>query len=186
MRIGSEHMAQFQAYSPGVQVNGQTVLSVMKGMGAFAPTAGQILARHGITSPEAQGWNSQQAWLDAFKEIAQSIGPRTLNRIGVSIPNTAKFPPGLDTIDKALALIDVAYHMNHRGGEIGHYKFQKAGERKGVLECRNPYPCDFDRGIVEAMAKLFAPKGSAPTVAHDASKPCRAKNGDSCTFLISW
>jgi hypothetical protein len=76
--------------------------------------------------------------------------------------------------------------MNHRGGEIGHYKFQKAGERKGVLECRNPYPCDFDRGIVEAMAKLFAPKGSAPTVAHDASKPCRAKNGDSCTFLISW
>jgi len=102
----------------------------MKGMGAFGPTATQILERHGIKSPEAQGWYSQQAWLDAFREIAQSIGPRTLNRIGTSIPNSAKFPPGLDTMDKALASIDVAYHMNHRGGEIGHYKFQKTGERK--------------------------------------------------------
>ncbi len=32
-------MAQFQAFSPQVKVNGQTVLSVNKGMGAFKDSA---------------------------------------------------------------------------------------------------------------------------------------------------
>jgi len=99
--------------------------------------------------------------------------------IGVSIPNSAKFPPGIDTLEKA-------YHMNHRGGEIGHYSLRKTGERNCFMECRNPHLCDFDRGILEALAKLFASKGSMPGVTHDPSKPCRGKNGDSCTFLISW
>lgn len=179
-------MAQFQAYASGVMVNGQTVLSVVKGMGAFSKTASEILARHGIQAPEPAGWYSQQSWLNAFQEIAKSIGPRTLNQIGQSIPANAKFPPGIDNVEKALTSLDAAYHMNHRGGEIGHYKFTKTAERKGVMECRNPYPCDFDRGIIEAVVRRFAPPGSVPSVTHDASKPCRGKQGDACAFLISW
>ena len=54
------------------------------------------------------------------------------------------------------------------------------------MECRNPYPCDFDQGLIDAMVRRFAPAGSVPKVTHDASKPCRNKQGDSCTFLISW
>ncbi len=179
-------MAQFQAYSPGVLVNGQTVLSVVKGMGAFSRTALEILARHGINAPDPAGWYPQQAWLDAFQEISKSIGARTLNQIGQSIPNSAKFPPGIDSVEKALEIVDSAYHMNHRGGEIGHYSFKKTAAKQGVMECRNPYPCDFDRGLVEAMVRRFMPPGSAPKVTHDAAKPCRSKQGDSCTFLISW
>src|SRR5579862_7186589 len=106
-------MAQFRAFSSGVMVNGQTVLAVVKGMGAFALTANEILARHGIKSPDPNSWYPQQAWLDAFEEIAKSIGPRTLTQIGASIPNSAKFPPGIDTVDKALGSLDTAYHMNH-------------------------------------------------------------------------
>lgn len=179
-------MAQFRAFAGGVQVNGQTVLSVVKGMGAFAQTGSEILARHGIKSPDPTGWYPQQAWLDAFQEISKSIGPRTLLQIGMSIPASAKFPPGIDTVEKALASLDVAYHMNHRGGEIGHLTFTKTGERKGTMECRNPFPCDFDSGLIQAVVKRFAPAGSLPKVTHDPSKPCRAKQDDSCTFLISW
>ena len=179
-------MAQYQAYAPGVQVNGQTVLSVVKGMGAFALTASQILERHGIKAPDPMGWYSQQAWLEAFQEIAKSIGPRTLNQIGQSIPANAKFPPGIDNVEKGLMSLDAAYHMNHRGGEIGHYKFTRTADRKGVMECHNPYPCDFDRGIIEAVVRRFVPPGSVPSVVHDSAKPCRSKQGDSCTFLVSW
>lgn len=179
-------MAQFRAFSGKVEVNGQTVLAVVKGMGAFAQTGTDILARHGIKSPNPVAWYPQQAWLDAFQEIAKSIGPRTLTQIGMSIPSSAKFPPGIDTVEKALASLDVAYHMNHRGGEIGCLKFTKTGEKSGVMECRNPYPCDFDLGLIQAIVKRFAPSGSTPKVVHDASKPCRSKAGDSCTFLVSW
>ena len=179
-------MAQFRAFSESVLVNGQTVLAVVKGMGAFARTGSEILARHGIQKPDPMGWYPQQAWLDAFQEIAKTIGRSTLNQIGMSIPNNAKFPPGIDSVEKALASLDVAYHMNHRGGEIGHLKFTKTGERNGVMECHNPYPCDFDSGLIQAVVRRFAPAGSMPKVIHDPSKPCRAKQGDSCTYLVSW
>jgi hypothetical protein len=162
------------------------VLSVVKGMGPFAGKGSEILARHGIKAPEPTGWYPQQAWLDAFQEIAKSIGPSTLNMIGQSIPNNAKFPPGIDSVEKALASLDAAYHMNHRGGEIGHLTFQKTGERAGVMECRNPFPCAFDAGLIQAVVKRFAPAGAIPKVTHDHSKPCRSNQGDSCTFLISW
>lgn len=179
-------MAQFQAFSPAVEVNGQTVLSIVKGMGAFAETGMATLARHGIQSPSPMGWYSQRQWLAAFEEIAKSIGPRTLFQIGRSIPSNAKFPPGIDSVEKALESLDAAYHMNHRGGEIGHYSFKLTGPKTGVVECRNPYPCEFDQGIIEAMVRRFAPPTVIPKIAHDASKPCRSKKGDSCTFLISW
>lgn len=167
-------------------VNGQTVLSVLKGMGAFAQTGSDILARHGIKGLDAVGWYPQQAWLDAFQEISNSIGQQTVRQIGQSIPTSAKFPPGIDSVEKALGSLDVAYHLNHRGGEIGHLLFTKTGERKGVMECRNPYPCAFGTGLIEAVLRRFMPAGPNPKVIHDSSRPCRAKQGDSCTFLISW
>ena len=179
-------MAQFQAYSPQVMVNGQTVLAVLTGMGAFKSSGTRILEKHGIPNPVPTGWYPQQAWLNAFKEIAQTIGAKTLQQIGASIPRNAKFPPGLDSLDKALQSLDVAYHLNHKGGEIGHYQFTKSGAKQGIFVCRNPYPCEFDRGILEAMVAQFKPTGTFPRIEHDPSKPCRAKQGDSCTYTISW
>ena len=76
--------------------------------------------------------------------------------------------------------------MNHRGGEIGHYTFTKTGDKRATMVCRNPYPCDFDRGIVEAMAQRFRPQGSIVKVQHDSTKPCRKSQSDSCTYLVSW
>ena len=76
--------------------------------------------------------------------------------------------------------------MNHRGGEIGHYNHKSYGPNKATIECANPYPCDFDRGIIEAMATRFKPNGAIVKVQHDASKPCRKNGADSCTYQVSW
>lgn len=179
-------MAQFQAFAPGVEVNGAAVLSVVEGMGGFRAMALQILAQNGIINPQAGKWYSQQAWLDAFKQIAERVGPATLLMIGSKIPETALWPTNITTVEDALASIDVAYHMNHRGGEIGHYHFQKLGEGLGKVVCHNPYPCNFDLGIIEATAKRFAPPVVIPYVRHDNTQPCRQKGGDSCTYVVTW
>lgn len=179
-------MAQFVAFSPNVEVNGQTVLSVVDGMGAFKSLSLKILSDNGITDPKPNEWYKQQSWLDSFKRIAEKIGERTLYTIGQKIPENAQFPPDIDTIDKALSAIDVAYHMNHRGGEIGHYNFTKTNDNSGTMVCDNPYPTEFDRGIIEAMAKRFAPSGSNVRVVLDANKPSRKSGADSCTYIISW
>ncbi len=179
-------MAQFKAFSEGVEVNGETVLSIVDGMGAMRFMAMQILKDVGIVDPKPGQWFPQQAWLDAFKKISESIGANTLLQIGQKIPENAQFPPQIDSIDKALAAIDVAYHMNHRKGEIGSYGYASDGPNKATLVCSNPYPCDFDRGIINAMARRFAPKGVTPKVVHDDTAACRRKGGESCTYHVSW
>jgi hypothetical protein len=193
-------MAQFKAFADEVEVNGQTVLSVVDGMRGFGGTALRILASHGIENPTPGQWYPQQAWLDAFEEIAEGIGPTTLLAIGRRIPENAEFPPEIDNIVAALSAIDVAYHMNHRIGErvlfdpstgamhegIGHYSFETTSPREGVMRCPNPYPCDFDRGIIEAMARRFRPVDSARAVVEHMDGPCRKHGGESCSYRVSW
>ena len=179
-------MAQYKAMAPGVEVNGQTVLSVIDAM-SFKKRALQILAENGIVDPKPDMWYSQQNWLNAFKIIGEEIGPAVLYSIGRAIPENAKFPPEIDSIEKALSVIDVAYHMNHRKGEIGHYKIDKISENSVTMICKNPYPCDFDRGIIEAMAKKFKPNASTIVkVTHDDSAPCRKSGANSCSYLVKW
>jgi hypothetical protein len=180
-------MGQFKAFAQGVEVNGETVLSMVAGMGIFAEMGRGILAEHGISDPRAGQWYSQQHWLDAFKSISAKVGDRTLTSIGRKILESAQWPPAVDSVEGALASIDVAYHMNHRGGEIGSYAYTRTGPRSARMVCRNPYPCTFDRGIIESAAARFKP-ADCPTVQvkHDDTQPCRANGADSCTYLVAW
>ncbi len=194
-------MAQFITFDSSVNVNGETILSVVDGMGQTKNRAIEILKKNGIDNPEPGKWYSQQAWLDSFKEISEELGAFTLFSIGKKIPENAQFPPEIDDIEKALAAIDVAFHMNHsingkplfdpNNGQmdegIGHYGFEKSGDKEASMECNNPYPCDFDRGIIESMAQRFKPEDSSIVmVKHDDSKPCRKKGDDSCTYNVKW
>lgn len=179
-------MATFKAFASSVIVNGETVLSVVDGLEAYKTRALKLLENNGIKDPRPGQWYRQQDWLNAFKEISETIGLKTLAIIGGKIPENAKFPPEIDSIEKALAAIDVAYHMNHKGGEIGHYTFTSTGPNSAILVCNNPYHCEFDRGIIEAMARRFQPKGISPKVVHDDTCECRQKGGESCTYKVSW
>jgi len=194
-------MAQFVALDNKVEVNGETVLSIVSGMELFKAEAMKILKQNGIDNPAPGKWYPQQSWLNAFKTISEKLGASTLFLIGKKIPENAQWPPFVNSIETALPSIDIAYHMNHRLGAeplfnpqtgtmkegIGHYGFEKTGDFSAVMVCPNPYPCDFDRGIIESAAKKFK-KADARTlkVTHDDSKPCRKKGGDSCTYIITW
>ncbi len=179
-------MAMFKAFSDGVEVNGETVLSVVNGSPVKEFTL-DILAKNGIKEPKEGQWYSQQTWLNVFKIISDEIGPTLLYSIGHSIRNSAIFPAGINTIEKALASIDVAYHMNHRNGDIGSYKFEMDGKKRGKMICENPYPCEFDSGLIAGIAEKFKPQGSLfVVVEHMPQVPCR-KNGDNaCGYTISW
>ena len=193
-------MAMFVAKTANAEVNGETVNSIISGMGAFKARAIEILSKNGIDGPKAGLWYSQQSWLDAFKDIATLLGPNTLYSIGLTIPENAKFPPEIDSIEKALGAIDVAFHMNHRiNGKvlfdpqtgtiqegIGHYTFERIGEKEGKMICPNSYPCDFDRGIINGTARKFKAVGDIVQVIHNDAAPCRKKGADSCEYIINW
>lgn len=192
-------MAQFEAINPEIEVNGQTVLSIVNGLGEMKNMGFRILKRFNIHDPEADNWYSQQDWLNAFKYFAEKVGPNTLFLIGNSIPENADLPPDIDDIEKALSLLDIAYHMNHRLNEkllfdpetgqikegIGNYLFKKIDDNNAEIICDNPYPCDFDMGIIDAMAKKFKPSGSFISLVHNEGS-CRKHGDDSCSYTVSW
>jgi len=196
---------QFKAFEQGIEVNGTTVHSIVDGFGSFKSLAKRHLGGVGIGTEidgefqiDREAWYSQESWLASFEKIAKEIGDSTLKKIGQQIPENAIFPAWINDIISAVKSIDVAYHLNHRkDGKvmfneltgvmtegIGHYGCELI-ENKSMLicECKNPYPCAFDFGIISAMAKKFE---ITANVMHDNSKPCRKNGAESCTYIVTW
>jgi hypothetical protein len=191
-------MTLFKAIDPKMEVNGQTVLATVAAFQVIKDMGVKILAKHGFgTAIKPDGWYSQQSWLDAFKEIHDTMGETTLYQIGRKIPESAKFPPNVTDAHSALAIIDVAFHMNH-GKEgvalfdpatgkmqegIGHYRYVMMGPHAAKIVCDNPYPDDFDRGIITAMAERFA-KNVTVTIA--TAGGTRASGMKETTYDVTW
>lgn len=193
-------MAQFVAINKNVEVNKQTVLSVVNSMEKNKDSRLEILLQNGI-NPEKKEWFNQQKWLNAFKTISVKLGEMNLFLIGKAIIDNAKFPPIKD-LEEGLNSIDVAYHMNHRlNGKvmfdpitgrkmsgIGNYKLVTfdAAKKEAIMVCDNPYPSKFDEGIITQIVRKFKPVGSRELIKLDVSKESRKNGGDSCTFIINW
>jgi hypothetical protein len=179
-------MAQFEPFESNVEVNGETVLTTVNSFPEFMRLASiKLLEDYGIQNPQPGNWYSQKAWLDSFKFIYKKYGSNTLFEIGKKIPANAQFPPEIDSIEKALSSINVAYQMNHRNGDIGFYKLveHKKNEKKLIMHCKNPYPCDFDRGIITAMARKF---NTGVKVELDSSKPSRKDGAEDSWYIVSY
>lgn len=193
-------MTQFIAINKDVEVNKQTVLSVVEAMGEERGKRVNILIKNGIDI-ERKEWFNQQKWLDAFKDIAIFLGETNLFMIGKAIVDNAKFPP-ITNLEEGLRMIDVAYHMNHRlNGEImydektgnmiegiGHYRLIEfnADQRKAVMICNNPYPSKFDEGIIAQIVSNYKPVGAIENVSLDITQETRKKGANTCTYNISW
>ena len=180
-------MAEYKFFTSGCEVAGASIVSLVESLTTGQDTRLQILKKHGIV-PKVGEWYPQQPFLDAFKEIATSIGNHTIFMIGKAIPEKVQFPP-IDSVNTALQVIDQAYKMNQRGGDSGEYTLSEFDEKNktAVMVCRNPYPSEFDRGIITAILRKFRPKGSFKAdVILDNTKETRSKGADSCTFNIFW
>jgi hypothetical protein len=173
-------MAEYIAFDPNVEVNGRTILATVAGVGEFTL---DFFKAQGIAEIDPQGWYPQQAWLDVLKQLNEEGIAMTL--AGMSIPKNADFPPGIDGLPDALAAIDVAYQMNHRNGDIGEYKFERLSANHIRLTCRNPYPSDFDYGIIYQMALEFEAPHVDAVVERDGA-PSRLKGDDACVFNVRW
>jgi len=183
-------MASYEAFDEGVAVRGRTVLAVVddalaRFSEAYRQTARDALATNGIDDPTAEEWYPQQAWLDTFETIAADLEPHILDRLGEQIPDVAEWPSTPSTVDEGLRSIDDAYRRNHRGGDIGHYEVESTGDRTATVTCLTPYPCEFDRGLVRAVARQYAPVESFVFVEERGDR-CRRTGDDACVYTVSW
>jgi hypothetical protein len=183
-------MAPYEAFDEGVEVHGQTIITVVDDALArfsesYRETAYNALAANGIDDPSPDEWYPQQAWLNTFEAIAAELEPHILDRLGEQIPDVADWPADPSTVASGLRAIDDAYRRNHRGGDIGFYRFESVDERTGTVICENPYPCEFDRGLIRAVAREYAPVESFVFVEEDGDR-CRRDGDDACVYTVSW
>jgi hypothetical protein len=188
------------------QVLGSNLQIVIDGFGSFTLIANSILVEEGLGAHDGSGtvkfdaarWYPLERWLSVLKRIEKEFGHLLLYQTGMTTPKNAVFPPTVTDIHSALKCMEIAYHMNHAvlgepmfdpsTGEvregIGHYGYSHTpGKNLITLESTSPYPCDFDQGIIIAMAQRFQPKAQ---LTHDASKPCRKHGGESCSYHVTW
>jgi len=143
--------------------------------------ATSIFAEHGLSNPDPDEWYSLSAFVDAVEAVdrtldvgASDLGARAAR--AVTVPETATDVPG------ALAVLDDAYGETHRGEDLGGYGFRQIGDDDGRVECDTPYPCAFDRGLVEGVADRVA----SGFVCLREVGVCRSEGGDRCTYELSW
>ena len=194
------------AIEQGIEVSGEPVGAILDAFQLFPSLPMKHLLQYGFAKASADGkrpvvdragWYPIGDLLAFFKTVAEAMGTNALFRIGQHVPTNALFPPPESDIEKELASIDVAYHMNHRkqgvvmyspgSGRmlegIGHYHLRRPGARRLAVLGENPYPCDFDLGIVTAMARRSEPRAR---VWHEDPQICRKQGADCCTYLIEW
>jgi hypothetical protein len=195
---------QYRAFEPGIEILGAAVMALVGGFGPLRTIVERMLCREGLVDcggPDPRGvevdrWYSQQAWLDALREVDERFGTEILFNIGAEIPNNAVFPASAVDIHSAVQSIDVAYHLNHRrAGQvmyepgsgamlegIGHYGYEKLGPSHILSTCMTPYPCEFDLGIVATMARRFEPR----TIVEHIGSECRRHGAQACTYSLRW
>ena len=182
-------MADYEPLDDDVEINGQTILAMVEGVSRFSDeyreTVWESLKEHGVVDPERGDWYPQAAWLNAFGELTEDLEPHILDRIGEQIPDAADWPSGISGVEEGLRSIDEAYHQNHRGGEIGHYRFEGGEDQTGRVVCTNPYPCPFDRGIIRAVARQYSPVEGFVFV-EETGDECRRDGGEKCTYTVHW
>ncbi|HRF93649.1 MAG TPA: hypothetical protein PLZ51_00575 [Aggregatilineales bacterium] len=176
-------MAEYEALDKNVEVLGITISSVIV---SFGDDAVKILKKYDLYPILPDGWYNQQRWLDSFKELAATHF-LSLVSVGMKIPDLAAWPPDINSVHAALASINVAYSMNHRNGEIGGYYYTETGPTSGTMVCKNPYPSDFDYGLIYRTVQKFRDSTSTKLVVkRDEDNPNRMSGGDSCTYYIEW
>lgn len=177
-------MAQFVAFNPNVEVSGRSLAITIEAMGeAIRP----VLSQFGFSHVDQNAWYPLQDLLDLFREIASGDFQSTLDLVGIGMkaPGLAFWPPEIQDIVDALYSIDAAYKMNHRNGEIGHYRTSQVGDREMEIYAENPYPCDMDYGIIYGIARQYLKSPETLVVEHLHGE-CRKNNGETCTYRVRW
>jgi hypothetical protein len=183
-------MVSYEAFDGDVEVHGRTILAVVDDALArfsetYRRTARDALAANGIEEPSDEEWYPQQAWLNTFEALAAELEPHILDRLGEQIPDVAPWPSDPSTVEEGLRSIDDAYRRNHRGGDIGRYEVDPVDDRTATVTCLNPYPCEFDRGLIRSVAQRYAPVESFVFV-EERGETCRRDGDDACVYTVSW
>ena len=164
-------------------VSGGNILSMLAAMGPFRARGEQMLGTCGIADVQPAEWYSLIGYVHALRLIEHTIGRNTLYRVGQEIPKHINLPPGLDSFEAVIGSFGPAFELNHRGAGAGDITYRITGPSSGVIVAGTPYPCDFDRGVIQGFFNTLLNRRCV--IEHDPLAPrCKQRGGGSCTHVV--
>lgn len=166
------------------EVTGEVVRAVVAGVEEFQPearaTGRRALEDHGLADPVAE-WYPLEQCLGAVEEVATVVGDDAVRALGEAVPRALGVAASTSDVPAALSRVEALYRDHHRG-DAGGYAFRQIGDTDGRMESRTPYPCAFDRGVVEGTATAVA----EGYVRLREVGVCRADGAPRCTYEVTW
>ncbi len=180
----------YQSYDKNVEISGKIISDFLNAFSNYLQSQAQaIMENYGIGKPDQTKWYPQQKWLDALKEISEKFGDEIVYETAKEMQSKHEYPEHINSLELALMYLNMYYHENHQGGEIGNYILlgYDSENRKASLECITPYPDSFNRAIITALAQNFKPEGAVTIyVRENQLLPQRGTGGAQTTFNILW
>lgn len=168
-----------------IEVSGGFVEAVTVGVEAFGTdtraSARAVLREHDLAAVETDKWYPLGASVDAIEAVDDLVGDRSVHALGQRVARVVDFPEDVGGVPGGLDALDDVYRAQHRGGDAGGYAFRQIGSTDGRVECRTPYPCTFDRGVIEGVAVAHARGFVCVTEVGDCGD-----ESDRCTYDVSW
>lgn len=143
-----------------------------------------ILDKYGLLNPSTKAWHAHRDVVQMIHEVASGNNDCDLYATGAIVQACFGLSDVTGGVDMALAAVDDYYQSTHRGPDAGGYQLLKWKCGTISVTCNNPYPCDFDRGMLESLVKRFAPPGTVLGVAHDHDARCRDLGDHACTYKV--
>ena len=141
----------------------------------------------GITEFRDDEWYSFQLTLDIFKEISQGGKlSQNLVALGLAYVETATFPPEANTIEAALMLLPVVYHVNIRNiPENEDYEVVRVADNHIRVIDYNPFPHDTVYGFVWGISNRFKGETIGATVVRTYNNEADP-DSDGAVYDITW
>ena len=118
-----------------------------------------LLEKHNISKADLKDWISLQRIMALYEDMdnREDIS-RNYVALGIQTIDEIPYPPGTDTVEKALKALEAAYqksHRNHRPNEGTKIIFKSP--QQAVIVFNAPYPDDIMFGYVWGTIRRFLP-----------------------------
>lgn len=169
-----------QKIKEDVSVNGYTISALLDGLYLLKKLALNVLKHNNITDIKCNNWYPMSSWVFAINELLEFLGPDIFYQFGKDVPYKTLWPQDICGVHNALRAIDKAYHLNHRGNNIGQYDYTILDDTAGMLSCETPYPKIFDKGLIQSTVSKYKVGETTHNMAITES------DSEANTYIIEW
>ncbi|WP_442596753.1 Spo0E family sporulation regulatory protein-aspartic acid phosphatase [Neobacillus sp. D3-1R] len=111
---------------------------------------------HELLEKDTSHWHSLNDIYQVLLKLEEEYDEGLIRDIGKFVPENSLFPGEIDSFEKGLLTLDMAYKLNHSDGIEGYYQVYFQGRREIYVICNTLYySASFNEGIIKGLAEKF-------------------------------